>query len=182
MFSLLFWKLRIQVSGILGLSPNQFEYRLFLGKKWLYVHLSGQIFIISWTSQIYHLIIGAFIPITGRSEGSSNADVVIGIISCFFTLLMTSLLVTLKFQNPEDFRISLFNPIRIADAIGWSTQQTKKITRWTCIGLHSNTGHIRRDPIRFSIQWRSRKSNSTKAIHYSEQLNEPNIFFLNYPN
>lgn len=80
-----------------------FEYRLLLDKRWLYVHLSGQIIIILWTSHIYHLIIGAFIPITGRSEGSSNADVVVGMISCFFTLLMTSLLVGLKIDHPKDF-------------------------------------------------------------------------------
>lgn len=50
---------------------------------------------------MYHLVVSVFIPLTGRSGGSSNPDVVIGIISCFFTLLMTSLLVNLLLRKNQ---------------------------------------------------------------------------------
>lgn len=117
---------------------------------WLYLHLIGQVFVILWTSHMYHLIIDVFIPLTGRSGGSSNPDIVIGIISCFFTLLMTSLLVTEKF---EIRRISSHCFVfHTTGAAGWTTQQTENIARRTCIGLHFNTCHVRRDPFRFPLQ------------------------------
>lgn len=53
---------------------------------------------------MYHLVIDVFIPLTGRSGGSSNPDIVIGIISCFCTLMITSLLVTMIFEIRRMFR------------------------------------------------------------------------------
>lgn len=66
---------------------------LFLVRKWLYIHLVGQIFIVLWALHFYHLIMSVFIPISGRSGGYKNPDITIGAISCFFTLFVGSYLV-----------------------------------------------------------------------------------------
>lgn len=60
----------------------------------MYIHLTGQVFIVLWAAHFYHSIISVFIPIAGRSGGDKNPDVAIGILSCFFTLFMCSYLVT----------------------------------------------------------------------------------------
>lgn len=79
------------------------------------MHLTGQIFIILWTTHMYHLVIDMFIPITGRSGGASNPDVVIGIISCFVTLMITSLLVCLLclFMYFSQLHVYMFPPLQM---------------------------------------------------------------------
>ena len=82
---------------------------LFSVKKWLYIHLIGQIFVVLWTTHIYHLLIAAFIPIAGRSGATNNPDVTIGILCCFFTLLITSYLVPVigLLNKPKAFLFAL---------------------------------------------------------------------------
>lgn len=75
-------------------------------RKWLYIHLIGQIFIVLWATHFYHLIISVFIPISGRSGGYHNPDVNIAIISAFFTFFVGSYLVTRK-----SFKIHFSNEI-----------------------------------------------------------------------
>lgn len=82
---------------------------LILVKKWLYIHLIGQVFVILWASHFYHLIISVFIPIAGRSGGYNNPDISIGIISCFFTFFIGSYLFPLVglLKNPKLFLVVL---------------------------------------------------------------------------
>lgn len=58
-------------------------------KNWLLVHLGFQVPLVIWTSYIADLILGVFIPISGRSD-TSNADLKIGILVCCVTLIVTS--------------------------------------------------------------------------------------------
>lgn len=65
----------------------------FSVKKWMYIHLIGQIFVILWATHFYHTIIGMFIPIAGRSGGNHNPDIMISVLTCFLTLFITSYMV-----------------------------------------------------------------------------------------
>lgn len=68
---------------------------IFAVKKWLYVHLAGQVFVVLWTTYFYHILTGIFIPISGRSGGMDNPDEIIAIICCLMTIYITSFLVSL---------------------------------------------------------------------------------------
>lgn len=70
-----------------------FVFSQFTVRKWLYIHLCGQIFIVLWATHFYHAIISVFIPLAGRSGGDKNPDIPIGMISCFFTFFIGSYLV-----------------------------------------------------------------------------------------
>lgn len=73
------------ISGVLGLQNSI--------RKWLYIHLVGQVLIIMWTTQLYHTAVLMFIPIAGRSGAGTNPDLMIGYMSVVLTLLVTSQLV-----------------------------------------------------------------------------------------
>jgi hypothetical protein len=63
--------------------------------KWLYIHLAGQIFVILANSQLYHLLLDTFIPITGRIGSKTNPDIIVGAICNISTLLIVSYFVPL---------------------------------------------------------------------------------------
>lgn len=65
----------------------------FTVKKWMYIHLVGQVFVVLWATHFYHAVMGMFVPIAGRSGGAHNPDLTIGVLCCFFTLFVTSYLV-----------------------------------------------------------------------------------------
>lgn len=66
----------------------------FAVKKWLYVHVLGQILLILWTTQLYHITLLMFIPIAGRSGAGTNPDFMIGYISVALTILTISYMVS----------------------------------------------------------------------------------------
>lgn len=72
------------IIGLLGIQNSV--------KKWLYVQLISHVLILLWTTHFYHLIIGMFIPITGRSGAAKNPDITIGIICATMTFFVTSYL------------------------------------------------------------------------------------------
>ena len=59
----------------------------------MYVHLACQIVTVFWTTQLYHITMLMFIPIAGRSGGSTNPDYMIAYITVLLTVLITSYLV-----------------------------------------------------------------------------------------
>ncbi|XP_031617647.1 endoplasmic reticulum metallopeptidase 1-like [Contarinia nasturtii] len=92
------------VNTIIGLTKSQNTIR-----KWLYIHLCGQIFIVLWATHFYHTITAVFIPISGRASGNKNPDITIGIISCFFTIFIGSYLIPLVglLRNPKSFMFTV---------------------------------------------------------------------------
>jgi len=62
----------------------------------------GQTFILLWTTNMYHLILSIFIPISGRSGAMKNPDLTIGIICAALTFFATSYIVCI-FSNLIDF-------------------------------------------------------------------------------
>lgn len=65
---------------------------------WLYIHMSGQFFIILWTSYFYNMVLDLFIPITGRSGSARNPDAIISVLCCATILFMCSYMVRLLVQ------------------------------------------------------------------------------------
>lgn len=82
-------------------------------KKWMYVHLAGQVITILWTTAFYHSVVGMFIPIAGRSGAANNPDVTIGILCCVFTLFITSYIVSGGPSLLRSIDGDLFMPISI---------------------------------------------------------------------
>lgn len=68
-------------------------------RTWLYVHLAGQALVVMWASHFYHTVMGVFVPIAGRSGGHSNPDIVIAVISVYFTFFIGSYLVCILGDN-----------------------------------------------------------------------------------
>lgn len=97
------------VNAIIGLTKSQntseflmyfdlFKYNFIVffhlfTVRWLYIHLTGQVLVVLWTTHLYHAITAVFIPTAGRSGSDENPDILIGFISCFFTMFIGSYLV-----------------------------------------------------------------------------------------
>ncbi|XP_055905553.1 endoplasmic reticulum metallopeptidase 1-like [Eupeodes corollae] len=79
-------------------------------RRWLYVHLGGQIFVIIWATHFYHMVVSMFIPTAGRSGGHKNPDIMIamicGSLTFFATSYVTPLVILLK--RCKSLLISLF--------------------------------------------------------------------------
>lgn len=67
---------------------------IFIVKKWLYVHLIGQTFVVLWTTNFYHVLTGIMIPIAGRSGDTNNPDLTIAILCWAMTIYVTGFLVS----------------------------------------------------------------------------------------
>lgn len=76
---------------------------MILVNKWLYVHLSGQFFVVLWTTNLYNAITGLFIPIAGRSGGEKIPDVNVAILCCAVTIYIIHNLV-----NKNNFTLCMF--------------------------------------------------------------------------
>lgn len=78
-------------------------------RKWLYVHLGGQVLVVLWATHFYHVVFDMFIPIAGRSGGAKNPDLLIAIISCSLTFFITSYLTPLVIllKRSRHFLLSL---------------------------------------------------------------------------
>lgn len=122
-------------------------------RKWLYIYLCGQVFIVLWSSHFYHLIISVFIPIAGRSGGYKNPDIPIGYISSFFTIFICSYLV----NRTETFTVYMhliqfnFSSVKI-DSISWFVTESKIIFANRCIAVHFNSIGLHWYAYRFPIQ------------------------------
>lgn len=82
---------------------------IFSVRKWLYVHLGGQVLVVLWATHFYHVVFDMFIPIAGRSGGAKNPDLLIAIISCSLTFFITSYLTPLVIllKRSRHFLLSL---------------------------------------------------------------------------
>lgn len=96
-------------------------------KKWLYVHLAGQVFFVLWSTNFYHLIAGMFIPIAGRSGNAENPEVPVAMIGWLLTVYITSYLMPL---------VSLLRRTRWFLA---TLAVVFVLTRWGCISM-THTG------------------------------------------
>lgn len=77
---------------------------ILIVKKWLYVHLVGQMFVIIWSTYVYHLFLNLLIPIAGRSGYEKNPELLIGLLTGILTIFITSFMVCSNF-----FIFILFN-------------------------------------------------------------------------
>ncbi|XP_068152302.1 endoplasmic reticulum metallopeptidase 1-like [Drosophila tropicalis] len=79
-------------------------------RRWLYVHLFGQLFVVLWSTLFYSMVLGIFIPTAGRMGGEKNPDIIISIICCCLTFFITSYLTPLVvlLERKKTFLISLF--------------------------------------------------------------------------
>lgn len=100
----------------------QFRFRISV-KKWLYVHIVGQAFVILWTTHCYHLVMAMFIPVAGRSGAAKNPEISIGILGCALTIYISSYLTPL---------VGLLNKTKwyLLSMLGLFV-----VTRWGCISL-----------------------------------------------
>ncbi|XP_059611307.1 endoplasmic reticulum metallopeptidase 1-like [Phlebotomus argentipes] len=68
---------------------------------WLYVHLAGQMIIMTWTSFVYHTTIHMLIPRTATLGATLNPDLAIGAVCATFTFFTTSYMVPLTLLLPQ---------------------------------------------------------------------------------
>ncbi|GAB0088597.1 hypothetical protein DMENIID0001_030540 [Sergentomyia squamirostris] len=68
---------------------------------WLYVHLGGQMIVMTWTGFIYHNTIHMLIPRTATLGSANNPDVAIGAICATFTFLTVSYMIPLTLLLPQ---------------------------------------------------------------------------------
>ncbi|KAG4068422.1 hypothetical protein HA402_007942 [Bradysia odoriphaga] len=64
-------------------------------RKWLYVHVFYQLFVLLWTLNSYHLLTGIFIPMIGRSGGERNPEITVAAICTAVTIYSISFIVPL---------------------------------------------------------------------------------------
>lgn len=83
---------------------------LFLVRRWLYIHLAGQLLVAVWTLNFYTMVVDVFISTSGRSGGKKNPDVMVAIICSTFTFFTTSYLTPLVilFKKCKNFLVILF--------------------------------------------------------------------------
>lgn len=60
--------------------------------------MTGQFFIVLWTSYFFNMVLDLFIPITGRSGSSRNPDAIISVLCCATVLFMCSYMVRLSVE------------------------------------------------------------------------------------
>ncbi|XP_046804765.1 endoplasmic reticulum metallopeptidase 1-like [Lucilia cuprina] len=79
-------------------------------RRWLYIHLAGQVLVALWTLNFYNMVVDVFISTAGRSGGKKNPDVMVAIICSTFTFFTTSYLTPLVilFKKCKNFLVILF--------------------------------------------------------------------------
>lgn len=90
------------IIGLLGLQNSI--------RRWLYIHLVGQILVVLWTLNFYNIVVDVFVPTSGRAGAKKNPDVMIAIICSTLTFFTTSYLTPLVilFKKCKNFLIILF--------------------------------------------------------------------------
>lgn len=145
---------------------------MFSVRKWLYIHLTGQVFVVLWACHFYHAIIAVFIPITGRSGGHKNPDVTIGIISCFFTMFIGSYLVSLNQQIYSSSKpMFLIRKLPISDSISWIAKKSQVISSYSNFIVCTNAIELHWHPFWLPIQWWSGQSNTSKTLYNCALIN-----------
>lgn len=91
------------------------------------MHLAGQALFVLWATQFYHLLIGMFIPIAGRSGSADNPEAPLAWLCWLLTVYVTCYLVPLVtlLRRSRWFLVSL-----VAAFV---------LTRWGCISM-THTG------------------------------------------